>query len=78
MIATDSIEQLRAYQTPHFLVGTPDESRVVQLSEIVTGRVSGRRAAGDVTLFCSVGLAGTEIVAANELMKMVTRNNIVR
>lgn len=78
VIATDSIEQLRAYQTPHFLVGTPDESRVVQLSEIVTGRVSGRRAAGDVTLFCSVGLAGTEIVAANELMKMVTRNNIVR
>lgn len=78
VIATDSIEQLRAYQTPHFLVGTPDESRVVQLSEIVTGRVSGRMAAGDITLFCSVGLAGTEIVAANELMKMVTRNNIVR
>jgi ornithine cyclodeaminase/alanine dehydrogenase-like protein (mu-crystallin family) len=69
VIVTDSIEQLHAYTTPHFLVGTPDENRIVQLSDIVTGKVSGRTAVSDITLFCSVGLAGTEVVVANEIMK---------
>lgn len=71
VIATDSIEQLRAYTTPHFLVGTPHEDRIIQLSDIVTEKVSGRTSNNDITLFCSVGLAGTEVVVANEIMKMI-------
>jgi ornithine cyclodeaminase/alanine dehydrogenase-like protein (mu-crystallin family) len=70
IIVTDSIEQLRAYTTPHFLVGTPHEDRIMELSDIVTAKVAGRTSDSDITLFCSVGLAGTEIVVANEIMKM--------
>lgn len=69
VIATDSIEQLRAYTTPHFLVGTPHEDRIIQLSQIVTGQALGRTSDSDITLFCSVGLAGTEVVVANEIIK---------
>jgi ornithine cyclodeaminase len=71
VIATDSIEQLRAYTTPHFLVGTTHENRITQLSDIVTKKVSGRTSDNDITLFCSVGLAGTEVVVANEIMKAI-------
>lgn len=69
VIATDSIEQLKSYPTPHFLVGTPDEERIIQLSDVVTGKMPGRKGQDDITLFCSVGLAGTEVVVANEIMK---------
>ena len=71
VIATDSIEQLRAYPTPHFLVGTPEERRIVQLGDIVNGDVPGRTGPNDITLFCSVGLSGTEVVVANEILKEV-------
>ncbi|MDQ0188859.1 ornithine cyclodeaminase family protein [Alicyclobacillus cycloheptanicus] len=70
VIATDSLEQLRAYATPHFLVGTPHEHRIQSLADLVTGRATGRTSTEDITLFCSVGLAATEVVAAQELMKM--------
>ncbi|KYP81161.1 ornithine cyclodeaminase family protein [Ferroacidibacillus organovorans] len=73
IIATDSIEQLHAYKTPHFLVDTKCENRIVQLSEIVCGKASGRMTETDITLFCSVGLAGTEVVVANEIMKIASR-----
>ncbi len=69
VIVTDSIEQLKAYSTPHFLVGTPDEKRIIQLGDIVSGKASGRTGQKDITLFCSVGLAGTEVVVANEIIK---------
>jgi len=69
VIATDSIEQLKAYSTPHFLVGTPDEERIKQLGDLVSGKLSGRTRQDDVTLFCCVGLAGTEVVVANEIMR---------
>ncbi|GLV14713.1 ornithine cyclodeaminase [Alicyclobacillus hesperidum] len=43
VIATDSLDQLKAYPTPHFLVGTPDEERIIQLSDVVTGKFLGER-----------------------------------
>lgn len=49
--------------------GTPDEERIIQLSDVVTGKMPGRKGQDDITLFCSVGLAGTEVVVANEIMK---------
>lgn len=69
VITTDSLEQLNAYSTPHFLVDTPYEDNIVQLSDVVTGEKSGRTSNRDMTLFCSVGLSGTEVVVANEIMK---------
>jgi ornithine cyclodeaminase len=73
VISTDSLEQLRAYSTPHFLANTPYEQNIVQLSDIVTGKTPGRTSINDVTLFCSVGLSGTEVVVANEIMKMAEK-----
>ena len=68
VIATDSLAQTRAYPEPHFVT---DERRFVGLENIVVGDEPGRRS-DDVTLFCSVGLAGTEVVLANHLLKLKT------
>ena len=63
IIATDSPAQLDAYAEPFFLSG-PDRARMVPLSAIVTGQQPGRTSDDDITLFCSVGLAGTEVFVA--------------
>lgn len=73
VIATDSIAQLNAYPTPHCLAGTPDAERIVELSAIGQGNARGRQDPRDITLFCSVGLAGTEVIVANEIMKAAMR-----
>lgn len=67
IIATDAIEQTRAYGAPFFLSGSGHERRMAELSEIVAGRVPGRGTAADTTLFCSVGLAGTEVAVASAI-----------
>lgn len=73
VITTDSLEQLCAYSTPHFLANTPYEQNIVQLSDIITGKTPGRTSTNDVTLFCSVGLSGTEVVVAHEIMKLAEK-----
>ncbi|MFY0804821.1 ornithine cyclodeaminase family protein [Peribacillus frigoritolerans] len=73
VITTDSLEQLCAYSTPHFLANTPYEQNIVQLSDIITGKTPGRTSPNDVTLFCSVGLSGTEVVVAHEIMKLAEK-----
>jgi len=57
LVVSDSPAQLRAYDPPGILAGTPHLDRVVHL-----GSVLGQRpAASDgITVFLSVGLAGTE------------------
>lgn len=67
--ATDSLAQLNAYPAPHFLAGTPAAEHMLDLADIVAGRAPGRRNATDVTLFCSVGLAGTEVAVADALLR---------
>lgn len=67
VIATDSREQTHAYAVPFFLEGSGHEQRMVELSDIVAGKAPGRKAAGDTTLFCSVGLAGTEVAVASAI-----------
>jgi len=65
LVTTDSLVQLRANGS--FFMS--DTSGIVGLEEIVMGRVIGRRSPDDVTLYCSVGLAGTEVVLASELLR---------
>ncbi len=67
LIATDSTEQTRAYGSPFFLAGSAHERRLSELSAIVAGMAPGRGADEDTTLFCSVGLAGTEVVVASAI-----------
>jgi ornithine cyclodeaminase/alanine dehydrogenase-like protein (mu-crystallin family) len=69
VIATDSLAQVDAYPQPFFLAGTRQHDRVVELADIVAGKVPGRTADDQITLFLSVGLAGTEVVLANELLR---------
>ena len=62
--------QVDAYPRPFFLAGTADRERMVELGQIVAGRQPGRTSPDDVTLFCSVGLAGTEVVLADAALTL--------
>ncbi|MBB4228124.1 ornithine cyclodeaminase family protein [Rhizobium mongolense] len=68
LIATDSLEQTDAYKAPFFLHGSPDAVRLVDLAAIVSGRLRVRPAHDQTTLFCSAGLAGTEVLVASKLL----------
>ncbi|TCU27656.1 ornithine cyclodeaminase [Rhizobium azibense] len=67
LIATDSLEQTQAYKAPFFLSESSDAARMVDLAAIVGGRLPARQARDQTTLFCSVGLAGTEVLASKLL-----------
>jgi len=56
LIATDSPAQLAAYDPPALLADTP----AVHLGAILAGSHPGRTTDDEITLFASVGLAGTE------------------
>lgn len=71
VIATDSPEQTRAYALPFFLAGSGNEHRMADLADIIAGKAAGRGSPGDTTLFCSVGLAGTEVVVASAILDML-------
>lgn len=64
IIATDSCEQTRAYGAPFFLHGSGHEQRMVELSDIIAGSGAGRTSRDQTSLFCSVGVAGTEVAVA--------------
>lgn len=65
VIATDSLAQVTGYGRPFFI---SDLERLTGLDQIVSGQAPGRTSPDDITLFCSVGLAGTEVVLANYLL----------
>ncbi|ACI55524.1 ornithine cyclodeaminase/mu-crystallin [Rhizobium leguminosarum bv. trifolii WSM2304] len=71
VIATDSPEQTRAYASPFFLAGSGNEDRIADLANIIAGTAAGRGLPEDITLFCSVGLAGTEVVVASAILDRV-------
>jgi ornithine cyclodeaminase/alanine dehydrogenase-like protein (mu-crystallin family) len=64
-IVTDSLAQADGYVHPFFLSGTEYRKRMIELDEIIAGRRRGRSTAEEITLFCSVGLAGTEVIVGN-------------
>jgi len=59
LLATDSPEQITAYHPPNVLVGTPHQERLVSLGAVRAGQVAPAPPEG-ISLFLSVGLAGTE------------------
>ena len=67
LIATDSPEQLQGYSS-HFLIGADCEKHIRDLADIVTGKIFGREDNDAITLFCSTGLAGTEVIIADMLI----------
>jgi ornithine cyclodeaminase len=69
VIATDSPAQIAAYDPLFFLHGVLPMERVVDLADIVAGARPGRESGQDITLFCSAGLAGTEVLLADRLLE---------
>ncbi|MBZ0309908.1 MAG: ornithine cyclodeaminase family protein [Anaerolineae bacterium] len=63
-IVTDSPEQERSSETGSVLDGT--NFPLHDLAEVVSGKI--QRPAGKISLFLSVGLAGTEVALASRLM----------
>jgi len=71
VVVTDSPDQIRSYHGAYFLQDTPAWDRIIDLADIVAGRALGRRMTADLTLFCSVGLAGTEVAVASTILRRV-------
>lgn len=69
VIATDSLAQVDGYHHAFFLADTPSRGDLVELGDLVSGETPGREQDDEVTLFCSVGLAGTEVVIAHEAFR---------
>lgn len=65
---TDSVAQISAYDPPNILVGTPQEHRLTSLGAVLAGDAPGRTSDDQRVLFCSVGLAGTEVFLLNRLI----------
>ncbi|QLG49598.1 ornithine cyclodeaminase family protein [Natrinema halophilum] len=61
VIATDSVIQVDAFDRPYIASGANRE-RMVELADVLAEPELGRRREDAITLFCSVGLAGTEVV----------------
>ena len=68
-LVTDSKVQIESYGRPFFLDGRPAKDRIVELGHVVAGKTPGRAHPDDVTVFVSTGLAGTEVVVADALLR---------
>lgn len=64
VVCTDSRAQLAAYPELGYIVGTPEEAKLVELGAVVGGKAKGRTGEDDIVLFSSNGLAGTEVFVA--------------
>ncbi|GLQ57789.1 ornithine cyclodeaminase family protein [Devosia nitrariae] len=70
-IATDSPEQTQAYRPQFFLDGSRHSKRIADLSRLLDGSLRTRSYRNESTLFCSVGLAGTEVLVAAALLPLI-------
>jgi ornithine cyclodeaminase len=66
-LATDSLPQIESYPEPYFLAGSSAWPRLNDLAGVAAGN-GAARAGRDLSLFCSVGLAGTEVAAAAHVL----------
>lgn len=64
LISCDSPAQAAAYPEPFFTGSTP----LVSLADVLLGITPGRQNSEDITLHCSVGLAGSEILIARRIL----------
>lgn len=69
VVATDSRRQLRSAAQPYVLAETPWMEAMVELGDMVVGQQPGRHSPDDMTLFCTAGLAGTEVAVASEALR---------
>jgi ornithine cyclodeaminase len=70
LLVTDSVDQIDAYDPPNVLAGTPYRERLVTLGLVRNSAMP--RVPGGISVFFSVGLAGTEAYLLYELSRRVT------
>ncbi|MHB8429714.1 MAG: ornithine cyclodeaminase family protein [Acidimicrobiales bacterium] len=66
VLVSDSLEQVGACHPPNVLAGTPHEHRLVSLGAVRAGQVAVPASEG-ISVFFSVGLAGTEAYLLDRL-----------
>ncbi|GIF75768.1 ornithine cyclodeaminase family protein [Asanoa siamensis] len=76
VIATDSPAQAVAYSPPLLMCGTPLEGALCDLGAIAAGAAPGRRSADEITVFLSVGLAGTEVFLLDRVATLLTSADV--
>lgn len=73
VVATDSLDQVTAYEDEGGFVVDDWDARLVELGDLVAEGVD--RGSAAVTVFCSVGLAGTEVVLADRYFRELARQD---
>ncbi|MEH1028899.1 MULTISPECIES: ornithine cyclodeaminase family protein [Micromonospora] len=70
LLVTDSPAQAADYRPPMLAAEPPYTRRLRDLGGIVAGAVAGRTSADQVSVFCSTGLAGTEVFLLDALTRV--------
>ncbi|MBE1487949.1 ornithine cyclodeaminase family protein [Plantactinospora soyae] len=71
LLVTDSMAQAGAYEPPMLAAAAPYAGRLRSLGAVLAGAVPGRSTADQVTMFCSVGLAGGEVFLLDRLTREI-------
>ncbi|MEO3777388.1 ornithine cyclodeaminase family protein [Micromonospora sp. B11E3] len=70
VLVTDSPAQAAAYDPPMLAALPPYADRLRDLGAVLAGAVPGRTRADQVSVFCSTGLAGTEVFLLDRLVRV--------
>ncbi|MGC4787710.1 ornithine cyclodeaminase family protein [Micromonospora sp. DT178] len=68
LLVTDSLAQAAAYDPPMLATLPAYAGRLRDLGAVLAGAVAGRTGADQVSVFCSTGLAGTEVLLLDRLV----------
>ncbi|QKW12814.1 ornithine cyclodeaminase family protein [Verrucosispora sp. NA02020] len=71
VLASDSPEQAGAYVPPMLAAQPPYAARLRDLGAVLAGTAPGRADADQISVFCSVGLAGTEVFLLDRLVSVL-------
>ncbi|WP_200209297.1 ornithine cyclodeaminase family protein [Micromonospora coerulea] len=70
LLVTDSPAQAAAYAPPMLAALPPYADRLRDLGAVLAGAVPGRTGADQISVFCSTGLAGTEVFLLDRLARV--------
>ena len=70
VLVTDSPAQAAAYAPPMLAAVEPYAGRLRDLGAVLAGAVPGRTGADQISVFCSTGLAGTEVFLLDRLVRV--------
>ncbi|TDB96186.1 ornithine cyclodeaminase family protein [Micromonospora fluostatini] len=70
VLVTDSPAQAGAYLPPMLAALPPYAGRLRDLGAVLAGAVPGRTGADQVSVFCSTGLAGTEVFLLDRMVRV--------